>query len=379
MALLALSCSFDRSGLPVDPAPDGAAPDDGPTAFEARVDGEPPADIMADTGPPVWQFRKRVTVDAKMVTGHHQNFPLLVMVQGDTELATGARTDGRDIHFRAIDDSGRYAYEIEHYNSGNLAAWVKLPELSESANAELYLYYGNASATGAPAAGKVWTSDYAGVWHLTGNTVRDSSDAGHTATVAGGVTEVPGIIGGGRQFDTAATTHIALGDPSLQSNAPFTIELWFRPNKTQADWIGLATKGRATDQEWAGLWLKPDKLLTLGWGWNPPGAGNMDSKSTKPAAGAWHHAAAVFDGTLARLYYNGLQDGNSPKGQAYNKLDGPLVLGTDLFGGNPSFDGVIDEVRLSTVARSAAWIATQHANQLAPTTHVKIGQQELAQ
>ena len=101
--LLVVSCSFNRAGLPADPAPDSATPNDAPTTWEARVDGEPLADA---TGPPIWRFRKRVTVDAKMVTGHHKNFPLLVLVQGDTELAAGARADGLDIHFRTIDDSG---------------------------------------------------------------------------------------------------------------------------------------------------------------------------------------------------------------------------------------------------------------------------------
>jgi hypothetical protein len=377
--LILTSCFFDRSGLEADPLPEAAPPGDA-AARDAVADG-PSGDVDVRTDgrkPSVWAYRKRITVDAKMVKGPLSDFPLLVLIRGDAELAAGARPDGRDLSFRSIDGSQRHPHEVESYDGagGTLVAWVKVPALSPSAGAELYLYYGNPSPPNPPPLSQVWSSGYAGVWHLTGTMVRDSSASKHAASVAGAVAEVAGVIGSGRRFDGKSTTWITLGDGPLQSNAPFTIELWFHPSKAQSSWIGLATKGRATDKEWVGLYLKPDKLLSLGWSWKPPGAGNMDSTATKPAAKEWHHAAATFDGTLARLYYNGLLDGNSPKGQGYNKLDGPLTLGTDRFDGNPSLDGVIDEVRLSTVERSVEWIATQYANQSDPTTHVKIGKQE---
>lgn len=379
----ATACVFDRSGLVADPAVEAAPPGDA-AADGATVDGEAFGDgvddiTRLDGKPGAWTHRKRVTVDAKMVKGQLlQDFPLLLVVKGDAELAAGARPDGRDLSFCSIDGSQRYPHETEVYDgkSGALVAWVRLPELSPTAGAELHLYYGNPSPPSLPQVSQVWSSGYSGVWHLTGTMVRDSSASKHAATVTGTVTEAPGVFGSGRQFDAKPTSWIALGDGPLQSNAPFTLELWFRPEKAQSSWIGMVTKGRSANQEWVGLYLKPDKLLSVGWSWKAPGNGNMDSKSTKPAPGAWHHAAAIFDGTLARLYYNGVQDGNSPKSQGYNKLDGPLTLGTDRFDGNPSLDGVIDEVRLSTVVRSAGWLATQYANQSDPAAYITVGKQE---
>ena len=41
--------------------------------------------------------------------------------------------------------------------------------------------------------------------------------------------------------------------------------------------------------------------------------------------------------------------------------------------GTGYFNGAIDEVRLSNVARSAAWISTEYNNQYAPASFYVIG------
>lgn len=370
-------CTFDRAGTA---ARDGAGTGQGDlVALDLRTESGR-ADLSADAGAlhdgPRTHACKRITVKAQLVTGSLTDFPLLVQVSADAELAAGAKSDGSDIVFRSPDGATPYACEIERYDgaSGDLVAWVKLPALSSQADAELLLCYGG-SSTPLPASG-VWSNGYAGVWHLTGAGVVDSGPSSLTATIKGTTTQTPGKLGDGRSFDTQPTSWIELGDPTLTSSAPFTLELWFRPKKSQSAWIGLASKGRDTDQEWIGVYLKPDKLLSFGWSWQSPGAGNLDSNGTKPAAGVWHHVFATFDGTLARLYYNGVQDADSPKGQGYDTLAGPLVLGTDRFDNNPSFDGVVDEVRLSSVARDAAWIATQYANQSDPSAFITVGPEE---
>jgi hypothetical protein len=44
---------------------------------------------------------------------------------------------------------------------------------------------------------------------------------------------------------------------------------------------------------------------------------------------------------------------------------------------NRYWNGMIDEVRLSNVARSADWIATDYANQNAPSTFHTLGAEEV--
>jgi len=68
----------------------------------------------------------------------------------------------------------------------------------------------------------------------------------------------------------------------------------------------------------------------------------------------WHHVAGVYDGEEARLYLDGkLVDRKARKGHRKTN-DLPLVIGGDTSTGGGAvshFNGIIDEVRLSRVAR----------------------------
>lgn len=60
----------------------------------------------------------------------------------------------------------------------------------------------------------------------------------------------------------------------------------------------------------------------------------------------------------------------------------PQTAGTDgyigyapepAFGNPTGMNGRLDEVRIATVTRNAAWIATEHANQAFPATFYAVG------
>lgn len=68
----------------------------------------------------------------------------------------------------------------------------------------------------------------------------------------------------------------------------------------------------------------------------------------------WHHVAGVFDGAQTRLYLDGVLIASADKAGVRRTNGLPLIIGADVDGnGNPTsyFDGRIDAVRLSTVAR----------------------------
>jgi hypothetical protein len=92
--------------------------------------------------------------------------------------------------------------------------------------------------------------------------------------------------------------------------------------------------------------------------------------------GAWSHVVGTYDGGTVRLYVNGVQGGTAP-------LSGSINYGNskDLAIGSRSpyapglfWNGLLDEVRISSVARSADWIATEYANQSSPGTFYSVGQ-----
>ncbi|MBI3206989.1 MAG: LamG domain-containing protein [Myxococcales bacterium] len=76
---------------------------------------------------------------------------------------------------------------------------------------------------------------------------------------------------------------------------------------------------------------------------------------TKVAAQEWHHVAATHDGSKVRLFVDGAQrhEQTLPAGVAAD-CAAPLSIGGAAYEDNFPFHGIIDEVRLSRVARYTA-------------------------
>ena len=161
-----------------------------------------------------YEFRKKITIQASQVAADETNFPVLINLPSDTELAASARNDGFDISFTSSNGITQLSHEIEDFNggTGELQAWVNIPNLSSSVNTDIYMYYGNPTATNQEDPDGVWDANYMGVWHLneigTGALFeyRDSTDNANHGT--GGKSWGPyipvqagGQVGFGQTFD----------------------------------------------------------------------------------------------------------------------------------------------------------------------------------
>jgi hypothetical protein len=76
--------------------------------------------------------------------------------------------------------------------------------------------------------------------------------------------------------------------------------------------------------------------------------------SVKLEVGRWYHVALVYNGAEARTYLDGRLIRSNPRAGRINDNDLPLVLGGDVNHSGDAvdpFDGLIDDVRLSSVAR----------------------------
>ncbi len=349
------------------------------------TDGSTDAAVHLEAGQapflPGWTYRKRIKIPAGAASIALKDFPLLVQRTSDKELAKGARGDGLDIAFTAAGGTTRLVHELEGFSAdtGALTTWVRLPSLAASADTILYLYYGNAGAASQQDPSTLWgPGGYLGVWHLQSLTaISDASGTNPSGIRVGGVTSATGKILAAVRFDGKPTSWIELNDSTLKADSPFTLEAWFKQLGAQPkSWIGIVTKGRKADFQWFGLWINPSDQLTFGWSWMGGAKGNQDA-TDKPAPGAWHQAVATFDGAQMRLYLDG-KSVAAPKKNTYQAIAQPLIVGCDRKDSNPSIDGVVDEVRLSSSARSAAWIAAQYDNQSAPQSFYNLGPQEQA-
>lgn len=140
-----------------------------------------------------WSYRKKITIDSTKVPASLSNFPVLIQStdadwKDTSNGGSVALANGNDIVFTNADGTTILPYEIEKYNSssGELVAWVNVPSLSASVDTELYIYYGNSSATNLQNAAGVWDSNYKMVQHAKGSGQMDESTSnGNSGTITG--------------------------------------------------------------------------------------------------------------------------------------------------------------------------------------------------
>jgi hypothetical protein len=241
-------------------------------------------------------------------------------------------------------------------------------------------YYGNPNPCAASAA-SVWDSGYVAVWHLGESAVPLAESTGVTtpfATKFGNVVlGAAGIAGGAVDFSEAEKDMrlVAADDDDLDGFDSFTIEAWTKSDTSVKTSRGILSK------QWNGsanlsytLRHAEFKQLELYVGDADGGKPTVlfGSGEALPAANVWSHQAVVRDTSAKKkfCYRNGVSQPGYGGGKYYgNTLHNsvrPLWLGNipsnaDKSGsGTCPFNGLIDEVRISRVARSADWVKATH-------------------
>jgi hypothetical protein len=350
-----------------------------------------------------WSNRKAVTVDHSKVAGgtNLSNFPLLYAVTADANVAALAQATGNDILFTAADGITKLNHEVEAYNAatGQLTAWVQVPALSPTVDTVIYIYYGNPGASNQQNKPGTWDASYKAVWHLSGAPLNagDSTSNANNGAVSGATGGVGKIAGGGVFNGVSAD----IATPYTQSAVTgFTVEAWIRVTAGYANSaIVLQDRGAGAGHS---LTFGLDGAGACGASscFNG-GAGKLlfadDSNSLligveSPAAlndGNWHHVAGTWAssaGTAVNtsqfsLYVDGVKI-LAPATLSVGSDAAPLSgLGGTLLGHhqawNTLFGGTLDEVRISTAARTPEWIATQFANHNAPASFFSVGPQQV--
>ncbi|MFZ2226667.1 MAG: LamG-like jellyroll fold domain-containing protein, partial [Candidatus Moraniibacteriota bacterium] len=194
-----------------------------------------------------------------------------------------------------------------------------------------------------------------GLWHMdetSGSTVNDSSGKGNTGT-ATGTTIVDGRFGKMRSFNGNSDYVRITGSPSFQrsNGQALTVELWIKPSRLGGQYQELVANRSASVYNWMLYMHTTDGSIQL--------HGAAQNKSTYiPPINEWTHIAATVDASgNYNLYANGALVQSVLGYQYYSATPNELSIGN--FGTTEFYQGQIDEVRISNVARTAEEIKTE--------------------
>lgn len=332
---------------------------------ECVDDGEGNCEPWVD---PLWTKRRRVTIDTTGVAGTLVDFPWLIAIDTTTHDLTAAQATGADLQFVSYDGLSKLSHEVEQWSSsgGRAYVWLKLPALGPATDGPLYvwMYYGNATATNATAE-QVWSSGYVSVHHL--NASFDDSTANANHGVQNVATSMPapvadGRIGGAQSFD-GVDDHVRLPDEAdYDFQTALTVSTWVRVNAWTRNWQAIVTKG---DNSWR---LHRDNGNTrVGFGTSHGATSNDNLNGSKKVDdGNWRHVAIVYDGAQKRIYVDGELDTQKNYTQTLRNSDVDVSIGENLQATGRYFIGLMDEVRIAGVARSAEWIRFEQLNVVEP-------------
>lgn len=326
-----------------------------------------------------WQYRRALTIDHTKVgngTESQTNFPVLVSLSGLSNI----NENGTDIRFTSSDRTTELPREIERYSSGELVAWVKVPTVSHTEDTVIYMYYGNSSATEPSASStygsqNVWDSNFKAVYHLketgTNPTVYDSTSNGinsssQTWTPGSGKIDGGASLNGTSQYITLPTA------TALNITGSLTIEAYVKTSSYtgNAHIVGGYNPSSPNNGYAISVTDTSGYQGRLAY-WN---GSAWKYGSTVVSDGNWHDVAVTLNGTTLQFYLDGSVDGASQTGAAPNSYLGSRYLGN--ISNRGYVNGIIDEVRISNIARSAGWRKTSYNNQNAPSTFIAVSSEE---
>ena len=322
-----------------------------------------------------YKYRKRITIKAHQVYGNLSNFAVLIHlfdrdlknIDPDTEinlLFTNENGSQLSHEIETFD----YNYNLTH---AYLVSWVKI-NLTNVRDTYISMYYGNLPSKERIEGEDVWDKHYKGVWHLN-EIVGTRYDS--TYNVIDGNPQnydkkgaIDGIIARADMFD-------GIDDFIDTYRSPEELSLGGKSEKTISAWVytksynngGIFEFGEESAFGYCSLKAQADNETWIGeWG------GKKVVSFKYPSSNTWVYFVIKYDGFFIKIFADGQMMVNcSLNLNIGDKI--PFRIGR---GQNGSFNGSIDEVRISKIARSDNWILTEYQNQRFPESFYSIEEEE---
>ena len=287
--------------------------------------------------------------------------PVLVRLHSGNFDFTQAAADGSDLRFFAADGKTPLKFHLESYDATNelAAVWVQLPKLLANSTADaFFVQWGDPKAPGSGDPRSTYDASQAFVLHFsTDGVVRDASGHLPDPPQSDARPVAAGAIGAAAAFDGGARLLIA-ATPALAIRAAdgFTFSTWVRPAE-QGDGELLSLGPAAT-----GIVIRLEAGVLV------VRVGTATFKANVPLKpGIWQHIAVTVAGGQGSIQVDGIETGKGPL--ALSDTSGDVAIGT-------GFRGELDEVSLSVVARSPAYVKALAMTQAAESLMLGLATEE---
>ena len=299
-----------------------------------------------------WSNRRALTFDNSGQSEDLMDFPVLIKLDNTRIDYNKTQNAGEDLRF--VDPNGSsLSYEIEQWNeSGESFVWVNVPQIDSSSLTDfIWMYYGNALASDSQNPANVWNANYSGIWHLNESSgaspISDSSVNANDGSPEGAIIRIAGGVSAGAQDFDALSDRVNIG---INIGATVTISTWAKLD-VQGDmlWCIDTTILPAIGLD---LWFQSNNIYLNSW--DGSNAGNLFS--AQPATwNQWHHYTTVISASNTELYIDGIPAGTTTY---KNPTGNGIYIGS--IQTTYTWNGSVDEFRISNTERSADWIKAQY-------------------
>jgi biopolymer transport protein ExbB len=310
-----------------------------------------------------WKYRKKIVLDTTPqgadIKEAVPEFPVLVRLHSGNFTFSNAKSDGSDIRFVAADDKTPLKYHIEQYDPAGemVLVWVRAPNIPAAGQDFIWLYYGNSAAADGQDTGGTYDTSQLAVYHLgeKDGAPQDATAYKNHAKEFTGKQGATGPIGRGIMLPGGGERLVIAKSPSLSLAKGFTFSAWVRMDRAQ-------TGGRLFS------WDDGKQSLIIavdGTNLRCEVSGRTKAASTpvELPPGKWVHVAVTAEGGKELVIYT------EGRQKTTVKLSGPLPepaadisVGASA-DGKHAFAGSMDEIGISGISRSAAWVRSAAVSQ----------------
>jgi hypothetical protein len=300
-----------------------------------------------------WTHRKQIEIDHNKVDASLSGFPVAVMLDAGNFEFSLARPDGHDIRFASADGLTELVFERELHDASaqNAVYWVRIPSVDPGANTVFYIYYGNSGAADvANDTGGVWDNNFRAVWHMNQFEewdywfIEDSKLANDGEKISeNNPLAVISAIGTAQHFETDDFISI-LPHVSLRFTGGLNLSAWIKPELLPSGYAVVIGQRRSTYS--MEIHYDNGEIKIKGYVNNSEITATIEENE-------YSNVVMTYDGNLQKIYVNGAVISSKT-------LTGSIATANAYFYIGSDFEGEIDEVRVSNIARSEAWIKADY-------------------